>query len=153
MSSNLLNTRFFFLMTIVSLCIIAFFSDLSTANKWNRGIELKPRNDSTLVKRDTGDITFYDVGLGACGKTNSNSDLICALSRADFGSSPGGNSNKNPSCGKTITITCPGSKSVTVKVVDLCEGCKSGDLDLSPTAFNHLAKASVGRLQCDWEFS
>ncbi|CAG8772810.1 26414_t:CDS:1 [Gigaspora margarita] len=130
----------------ISLCIIAFFSDLSTANKWNRGI----RNKSALVKRESGDVTFYDVGLGACGKTNSNSDFICALSRDDFGSSPGGNSNKNPNCGKQITINC-GGKSVDVTVVDLCEGCSAGDADLSPAAFNELAKPSAGRLHgCTW---
>lgn len=27
-----------------------------------------------------GDATYYDVGLGSCGKTNSNSQLVVALS-------------------------------------------------------------------------
>ncbi|CAG8612063.1 3624_t:CDS:1, partial [Dentiscutata heterogama] len=107
------------------------------------GFELVPRDNTTtnLVKRNSGDITFYDVGLGACGKTNSNSDKICALSRDLFGSSPGGNSNKNKNCGRKLKITC-GKKSVTVTVVDLCEGCSAEDVDLSPSAFNKLAKPS-----------
>jgi len=33
----------------------------------------------TLFKRFTGEGTFYNVGLGACGQTNSNSDYVAAL--------------------------------------------------------------------------
>ena len=36
--------------------------------------------------------TYYDVGLGACGQTNKNSDYIVALSKDDF--------NNKATCGK-----------------------------------------------------
>ncbi|CAG8459971.1 5842_t:CDS:1 [Dentiscutata heterogama] len=137
----------------ISLCIIAFFSDLNTAYKLGSlGIKLEPRSNFTLTKRNAGDFTFYDVGLGACGETNSDSDFICALSREQFGSSPGGNSNKNPNCDRMIKASF-GSKTVTVKVVDLCEGCSADDLDLSPAAFDELSPASAGRIKGTWEFT
>ncbi|CAG8651661.1 30454_t:CDS:1, partial [Racocetra persica] len=104
--------------------------------------ELEPRNATYLEKRDkTGDITFYDVGLGACGSRNTNSDLICALSSILFGNSPGGNPNKNKNCGRKVQVSC-GSESVTVTVVDRCAGCKTNDVDLSPAAFNKLLDPS-----------
>ncbi|CAG8469990.1 14021_t:CDS:1 [Dentiscutata erythropus] len=137
----------------ISLCIIAYLSDISTAYKFDHRIELVPRDNFTnhIEKRNSGDITFYSAGLGACGKRNKNSDKICALSRDLFGSSPGGNSNKNKNCGRKLKITC-GKKSVTVTVVDLCEGCSTEDVDLSPSAFDELAKPSVGRMKCNWKF-
>jgi hypothetical protein len=38
-----------------------------------------------------------------------------------------------------------GGNSVTVTVVDRCEGCAEYDLDFSPAAFDVLASESVGR--------
>ncbi|CAG8654864.1 12315_t:CDS:1 [Dentiscutata erythropus] len=135
----------------ISLCIIAFFSDLNTAYKLGSlGNKLEPR--SNLTKRNSGEFTFYGVGLGACGKTNSDSELVCAISTDLFGSSPGGNSNKNPNCGRTITATF-GGKSVDLTVVDVCEGCKTDDVDMSPTGFDRLAAASAGRIKGTWEFT
>jgi hypothetical protein len=37
-------------------------------------------------------------------------------------------------------------------VVDKCPGCGSNDLDISPTAFSHLASQDLGRIKVDWEF-
>ncbi|KAI0820937.1 RlpA-like double-psi beta-barrel-protein domain-containing protein-containing protein, partial [Irpex lacteus] len=94
--------------------------------------------------------TFYDVGLGACGHTNHDSELVAAVSHTI--GYKGGNPNNNPVCGKHIKINYQG-KSVTVKVVDRCPGCATGSLDLSPTAFSKLASKSVGRLHnVKWTF-
>ncbi|KAI0343376.1 plant expansin, partial [Trametopsis cervina] len=99
--------------------------------------------------------TFYETGLGACGKTNHDSDLIAAVSHTLFDEYPGyngANPNHNPICGKKIKATYKG-KSVTVKVVDRCVGCATWDLDFSPSAFTKLASKSVGRLSgVKWEF-
>lgn len=78
-----------------------------------------------------GDATFYAPGLGSCGYTNSESDLIVApwhalMEQYDVA----GNPNKNPLCGKFITCT-RGYKSVKVKVVDRCPGCVSLFLSIS----------------------
>ncbi|THU78610.1 hypothetical protein K435DRAFT_876449 [Dendrothele bispora CBS 962.96] len=108
----------------------------------------------------TGEGTFYTPGLGACGVTNTESDLICAVAHEFFdgyatkdGPDPNaGNPNKNPICNKQIDVTYQG-KSVTVTVVDRCEGCKGYDLDFSPTAFDHLASRNLGRIQgISWKF-
>ena len=49
-------------------------------------------------------------------------------------------------CGRTMKVTAPNGKSVTVKVADTCPGCAPGSVDLTPTAFQQLAPLSVGRL-------
>jgi len=116
--------------------------------------------DSTLAELEkgisgeggTGDMTFYDPGLGACGITNSADDMICAADLDLFdsfgGGYPDGNPNTAPICGKKISITAPGAtKSITLTIVDRCAGCtKFGSMDLSPAAFNQLADPSVGRV-------
>ena len=44
-------------------------------------------------------------------------------------------------------------RSVVATVVDLCPGCGSGSIDLSPAAFSQLSDLSVGRLHgVNWTF-
>jgi len=57
----------------------------------------------------------------------------------------GGNSNNNPLCGKTITISYNGVTS-TGTVVDTCEGCDAGSIDLSPSLFQKFAPLGSGRV-------
>ena len=49
-------------------------------------------------------------------------------------------------CGRSMTVTGPDGKTVTVTVADTCEGCAPGDVDLTPVAFQQLASLDVGRL-------
>ncbi|KAH9922488.1 plant expansin [Fomitopsis serialis] len=103
---------------------------------------------SWLYGTQTGDATWYETGLGACGITNTNSDYIVAVSENLFDNYPGytgGNPNNNPVCNKQITASYNG-KSVKVTVTDRCTGCATTDLDFSPSAFQQLADLSVGRL-------
>ncbi|KAI0800900.1 RlpA-like double-psi beta-barrel-protein domain-containing protein-containing protein [Fomes fomentarius] len=96
----------------------------------------------------TGEGTFYNTGLVACGTTHSDSELIVALSQNIFDKFPGyagGNPNNNPLCGRKIKATYKG-KSVTVTAVDRCVGCASWDLDFSPAAFQQLASFDLGRI-------
>ncbi|KAF8154296.1 riboflavine-aldehyde-forming enzyme [Crassisporium funariophilum] len=90
-----------------------------------------------------GDATYFEPGLGACGKTNNANDLIVALSTAKYGN--------GSNCGRNIIVRYNG-KSVQAKVVDKCPGCKPDDVDLSPTAFSRLANKSVGRMKVNWNF-
>ncbi|AEO68335.1 uncharacterized protein THITE_52547 [Thermothielavioides terrestris NRRL 8126] len=100
----------------------------------------------------SGRFTYYNPGLGACGYTNTDSDYVVALSHADFDpSTPNGNPNENPLCGKKLRAAYNG-KTVDVTVVDRCVACNSGDLDLSPAAFSALADLSVGVLQGTWNW-
>ncbi|KAA1081033.1 hypothetical protein PGT21_028002 [Puccinia graminis f. sp. tritici] len=102
----------------------------------------------------TGDATYYQPDLGACGLTNTSSDMIVAVSKLLYDSFPsqGGNPNTNQVCGKRIRATYKG-KSCEVTVVDRCEGCKHDDLDFTITAFEKLGSKDEGRLHgMTWTF-
>ncbi|CAG8570613.1 12546_t:CDS:2 [Cetraspora pellucida] len=82
----------------------------------------------------SGDGTYYDpgVGIGSCGMQNYDSELVAAMNAPQYGiySDPA----DSPVCGKCIQITGP-KGTVKVKIVDKCPVCKSGDIDMSSTAF------------------
>ncbi|KAI0632893.1 RlpA-like double-psi beta-barrel-protein domain-containing protein-containing protein [Trametes polyzona] len=103
---------------------------------------------SYLVGTQSGDGTFYDTGLTACGVVNKDSDYIAAVSHLLFDSFPGytgGNPNNNPICGRKVTATYQG-KSVTVAITDRCERCALTDLDFSRAAFSQIASFDAGRV-------
>ncbi|KAK3986520.1 RlpA-like double-psi beta-barrel-protein domain-containing protein-containing protein [Cladorrhinum sp. PSN332] len=103
-----------------------------------------------ITARATGQFTWYNTGLGACGKTNNDNQLVVALNKATFDpKTPNGNPNKNTLCGRKIRATYKG-KSVDVTVVDRCPGCGANDLDLSPAAFKKLAGLDKGRITGSW---
>ncbi|KAI7882560.1 hypothetical protein K492DRAFT_176185 [Lichtheimia hyalospora FSU 10163] len=95
-------------------------------------------NALPIKKRESGAITFYTPGLGSCGKTSSESDMVAALSSSVMGS--------GDKCGQKLTITYKG-EDVTVTAVDTCPSCGSGDVDVSPASFQKLASLDEGRLQ------
>ncbi|CAG8698699.1 3905_t:CDS:1, partial [Racocetra fulgida] len=65
-----------------------------------------------------GEATFYNTGLGACGITSNDNELVAALPAPDYDSFiPDGNPNHCTACGRTATVVS-GDKSVTVKIVD-----------------------------------
>lgn len=92
----------------------------------------------------TGDLTFFHQGAkGSCGSASVDSDHIAALSKDDM---------EEGTCGKCALVKYQ-SKSIQVRIVDTCEGCASGDMDLSPSAFNALGHTSTGRLHAaSWSF-
>ncbi|KAK4232908.1 hypothetical protein C8A03DRAFT_19909 [Achaetomium macrosporum] len=108
-----------------------------------------------IVARDTdiaaasGKFTYYNLGPGACGTFHGDGDYVVALSHADFDpSTPNGNPNNNPLCGKRLRASYNG-KNVDVTVADRCVSCNSGDLrfrhlDLNPAAF--------GVIQGTWQY-
>ncbi|KAK1963411.1 hypothetical protein LY78DRAFT_660350 [Colletotrichum sublineola] len=102
----------------------------------------------------TGDLTYYDVGLGACGQTNGNDDMIVSVSHYLWDDvQSGGNPNHNPLCGKKIRVRRDdGEGSVDVTVVDRCTGCEPTDLDLSPAGFERLADKGEGRVKGTWSW-
>lgn len=103
----------------------------------------------------SGDFTYYDAGLGACGLTNDGTvDKVVALSKLMMGtqSNSGDGANANPYCGKTITVKYNG-KTTTAKVVDKCGDCTIDSIDLSKAAFADLADESLGRGQAEWWFN
>ncbi|KAJ1862091.1 hypothetical protein LPJ78_004933 [Coemansia sp. RSA 989] len=97
----------------------------------------------------TGDGTYYTPGLGSCGKTNTESDLIAAINAPQYGANA--NPNQAGVCGKCAQVKGPKGE-VKVTITDRCPVCKSGDLDLSPAAFNKIGNPSDGRISISWSF-
>jgi hypothetical protein len=94
----------------------------------------------SLSKRGfSGRATYYSVGVGACGGTNSNSDFVVALNEAQYGDL----GSVSSYCFDTITISY-GGKTHTAQIVDACPGCPYGGLDMSPALFEYFASKSVG---------
>ncbi|KAL9541780.1 hypothetical protein MBANPS3_008935 [Mucor bainieri] len=89
----------------------------------------------------SGDATYYSVGMGSCGDTNSDSEMVAALSEKLMGTGADGSY-----CGKSITLKSKGGKSV----VDSCPGCGEGDVDLSPSAFKKLGSLDEGVIPITW---
>ncbi|KAI0971158.1 RlpA-like double-psi beta-barrel-protein domain-containing protein-containing protein [Xylaria arbuscula] len=107
-----------------------------------------------LESRQTqsGDLTYYAPGLGACGVTNSESDAIVALSQELFDQyTPNGNPNLNSLCGRQIQINL-GGNSVVVTVEDRCTGCAYNDLDVPIAVFSQLADPNLGRVEMSWSW-
>ncbi|KAI1464592.1 RlpA-like double-psi beta-barrel-protein domain-containing protein-containing protein [Daldinia caldariorum] len=99
----------------------------------------------------TGDMTYYTPGLGACGKHNSASDHIVALSPAQYGHDA--NPNKARVCGRVIHIRHAG-RTASATVVDKCMACASGSIDVSPAVFRLLAPLDQGRVKgVEWGYA
>ncbi|XP_050528476.1 papain inhibitor-like [Daktulosphaira vitifoliae] len=96
-----------------------------------------------------GDLTYYDLGLTACGKVYKNSDLVAAVAFGHFRSL---NPNLDSICGRRARIYNNKGRSVVVKIVDKCGGCKWGDIDVSRAAFRKLEPLSVGRTRVKWHY-
>jgi len=102
-------------------------------------------------------MTFYAPGLGACGRTNTDNDNICAISHTLYDASNNSpNPNTNPLCGRTLRATHRDSvsgqdKSLVLTVVDRCEACAEWDVDLTPGAFARLeGDPGLGRVKVRW---
>ncbi|ORZ41104.1 RlpA-like double-psi beta-barrel-protein domain-containing protein-containing protein [Catenaria anguillulae PL171] len=103
-------------------------------------------SDSPLLVKRGNRATHYDVGLGACGSTNSNAELVVALNAPQFGNVPG----SSPWCGKCIAVT-NGKTTAVARVVDKCPGCPDRGLDMSPSLFQHFAELGAGVIDVTWQ--
>jgi len=102
---------------------------------------------------NTGDLTYYAIGLGSCGMTNTDSEAVVALAHGMMTANWPGNPNDNPLCNKQVSITY-GGVTKTATIVDTCEGCDGASLDLSDTLFADFADLGVGRLTgATWTFT
>jgi hypothetical protein len=104
----------------------------------------------TVGGQCSGELTFFEAGRGACGWINDGeTEDVFALAHEMMGTQ----SNGNPYCGRTATVTV-GDKSVKVKLVDKCMGCKGQDIDLSHHAIDQLMPRETGRLYgIKWHFN
>lgn len=112
-----------------------------------------PSTSSTPAEGEfSGDGTFYNTGLGACGIESNDSQFVVAVGYELYDSVNTANPNNNPLCGRKITVF-RGLKSVQVTVVDKCPGCSYYSLDLSPAAFDVLGNPDEGRIPITWIWS
>ncbi|KAJ8522540.1 hypothetical protein ONZ45_g906 [Pleurotus djamor] len=106
---------------------------------WRRDGE----DGSLQVRADNARFTWYNPGLGACGKVHGDGDAVVAMNTPDW---DGGSH-----CFKSVTINYKG-KSTSAIVVDRCVGCPQGALDLSPSVFSRLTSIDDGEIQGSWSF-
>jgi expansin len=93
----------------------------------------------------TGRATFYTTadGGGNCDFDPTPNDLmVVALNTPDYMGSF--------LCGGSIRVTGPKGQ-VVVRIVDRCGGCASGDIDLSPQAFELIGDPSLGSVPVTWQ--
>ncbi|MEZ4294400.1 MAG: expansin EXLX1 family cellulose-binding protein [Polyangiaceae bacterium] len=95
----------------------------------------------------TGKVTYYNEadGSGACSFDPTPNDLMVgAMNAPEYDGSA--------ACGACVAIDGPGGESITVRIVDLCPGCDTGHIDLSPDAFSKLGELSAGVLPVTWRY-
>ncbi|KAI9497371.1 RlpA-like double-psi beta-barrel-protein domain-containing protein-containing protein [Zychaea mexicana] len=126
----------FFLVTLVAALLVLVCS--SSVNS----LPIERRGGGGSF---SGDGTFYTVGLGSCGKTNKDSDLVVALSSKLM------SSGKNY-CNKKIKVETD-KGDVTATVVDTCPGCAKNDVDFSIGAFEKIGDTAAGRIKISWSFA
>ncbi|CAE6485256.1 unnamed protein product [Rhizoctonia solani] len=151
--------------------IVAVVTAVVSASSLLAGVAALPTNvtESAIAARaidpagtHTGQLTYFSIGLGACGWTNTDTEWVAAISHELYDNWPGyagGNPNNNPVCTTphTADVTSlykDGGKTIRVGIVDRCEGCALWDLDLSPSAFQQFAPLATGRLYgATWHFN
>ncbi|KAK7469366.1 hypothetical protein VKT23_003841 [Stygiomarasmius scandens] len=91
--------------------------------------------------------TWFEVGLGNCGQWSVDSDKIVAIAKSRYDANNGGN------CNQWVHITDQKNGRVEYALVlDSCQSCTDGDLDMSPSLFKEFEPLSVGVLQIKWNF-
>ncbi|CUA71128.1 hypothetical protein RSOLAG22IIIB_09342 [Rhizoctonia solani] len=147
--------------------LVAVLTTVVGAASLLAGVAALPTNitESAIAARSinpsgthVGQLTYFSIGLGACGWTNTDTEWVAAISHELYDNWPGytgGNPNNNPVCTTphTADITY-GGKTIRVGIVDRCEGCALWDVDLSPSAFQQFAPLASGRLYgATWHFN
>lgn len=95
----------------------------------------------------SGQATYFQTGLGACGWTSSDSDFIVALNEPMY--------QIDSHCGEKVAIHNPAKGTWAVAtVVDECPGCAWGSLDMSPALFSALNQGDMdeGVFHIGWHF-
>lgn len=99
-------------------------------------------------KLQTGKMTYYTPGQGSCGKTNTETDLVVAISKGMYGTYA--NPNASPMCSKSASIKCNG-KTIKAAIRDKCMSCGNADIDVSPAVFKQCGSLSTGVITVTWD--
>ncbi|SMR60953.1 unnamed protein product [Zymoseptoria tritici ST99CH_1E4] len=94
----------------------------------------------------SGDITYFDVGMGACGISSTPDEKVVAISHILFDAVSTGNPNTNPLCNQKVAITGADGSTYMGTIVDRCTACEEADLDLSTTFFKTVTGNGDGRV-------
>ncbi len=89
-----------------------------------------------------GEATYYPAnGKGSCSFDASKDLMVAAINSRDYAGAT--------MCGAYLAVTGP-KGTVTVRITDLCPGCKQEALDLSKAAFSRIASRGTGRVPVTW---
>lgn len=146
---------FLLILLALFLCLLALIIGLAVglSKGSNKPQNLPLPNGSEVY---TGDLTYYNPGLGACGKDSTDNDPVVAVSHFTFDAvQTGSDPNQNPLCGRKIRAKRVNEKtgqsvSIDVTVIDRCTGCQPTDLDVSPAMFKKMADPDLGRVKVTW---
>ncbi|KJX94833.1 hypothetical protein TI39_contig4156g00001 [Zymoseptoria brevis] len=94
----------------------------------------------------SGDFTWFDVGMGACGFTSTSDQDVVAVSHVLFDKVSTGNPNTNPLCKKIIYLIGADGNTYPGEIVDRCPSCAEGSLDLSESFFKKVTSNGDGRV-------
>lgn len=99
----------------------------------------------------SGQGTFYDLWENApvaCEVPVPKNQIIymAAINAPQF------DAIRKAKCNQCAHVTGP-KGSILVKIVDRCEGCKYGDLDLTREGFPHIADIDQGRVPITWDWA
>ncbi|CAG8631591.1 12895_t:CDS:2 [Funneliformis caledonium] len=83
---------------------------------------------------------FLESDFKACGESDGDKDMFCALNSAQFND-----------CGKHIKIKGPKGNAI-VKVKYECPTCSFGDLGLSPEVLSKIANPDDNEIPITWSF-
>ncbi|KAK9693236.1 hypothetical protein K7432_014010 [Basidiobolus ranarum] len=140
----------FKVIAALSLCLFLVQAVLGSQFAGYAGIH----SEAPMSKRDyRGDGTFFTPDRDACskqGRSSRTTDMIAALSRFQFGQGSGKDTDQASMCGKCVKVQGP-KGSVVVRIQDLCAPCRSGDIDLTPSAFKKIANLNDGRVKVTWK--
>lgn len=148
------RTRIIIIVAVVAVLalIIGLAAGLSQKSK-SQNLPLPGGNGGPF----SGDLTYYDPELGACGIKSSSSQNVVAVAHAVFDAAQtGSDPNQNPLCGRKIRAKRvkegSGERSVDLTVVDRCVGCQPTDIDVSLSVFDKLADQDLGRVDVQWNW-
>ncbi|PSN63786.1 hypothetical protein BS50DRAFT_576403 [Corynespora cassiicola Philippines] len=115
---------FLIAIAILLLCLLALIIGLAVGlTKKNSGNRNLPLPDG--AETYTGDLTYYNPALGACGIQSTDNDAIVAVSHYTYDAvQTGSDPNQNPLCGRKIRaqrINEGKQVSIDLTVVDRCE--------------------------------
>lgn len=148
------RTRIIILAVVLALLvlIIGLAAGLASRSK-SQNLPLPGGNGGPF----SGELTYYDPALGACGVTSTSSQNIVAIAHSLFDAAQtGSDPNQNPLCGRKIRAKRvkegSGERSVDLTVVDRCTGCQPTDIDVSLSVFKSMADQDLGRVDVQWNW-